>query len=107
MKQKQNNMLHRHDISDSLNYKFFYGKVDGGMLRHKLQRYGLGMKELSRLTNYSENMITWSMYFRPECSLECLAAILKVIEQEEAQFKYRQDLLKKTSQNYNRRRKYA
>lgn len=108
--------LYQYDISDSLNYKFFYGKIDGGMVRHKLRRYGLGMKELSKLTNYSENMITWSMYFRSECSLECLAAILKVIKQEEEQFTYRQELLKKirandtylTQAHYpHRRRNYA
>ena len=100
--------LYKYDISDSVNYKYFYQKINKHDFRTSLKRYGLGRKELAQLTGYSEGVVNKTINFTPNLSLGCLSAILKVIEQENTAYKHRQRLLNKSrSEEYNCNRRYS
>ena len=100
--------LYKYDVSDSVNYKYFYQKINKHDFRTSLKRYGLGRKELAQLTGYSEGAVNKTVNFTPGLSLGCLSAILKVIEQENTAYKHRQRLLNKSrSEEYNRNRRYS
>lgn len=88
--------LYKYDISESVNYKYFYGTINTTRFRDKLKRYGLSRKELAQLTGYSEGTVQRTINFNSELSLGCLSTILKIIAQEEAAYEYRQKLLKKS-----------
>ena len=107
-----------YDISQSFNYKYFHGEIQSREVKKKLKYYGISNKELSEITGYDKTCISCSIRMTKDnhATLACLAAVLKVIEQEEAQYKHRQEILQKTRANDtyltqahypHRRRNYA
>lgn len=100
--------LYHYDISESINYKYFYRTITAKQIKAKLKRYGLETSELSRLTGYGRYVIINTKNLYSTCSLPCLAAILKIIEQEDRAYTHRKKLLQKSRVNDpHRRRNYA
>lgn len=88
--------LLEYDISDSLNYKFFYRKIQPYKIKYNLRQYGLSYRELSELTGYEEERIGEAVRMKPKCSILCWAAVLGVIEQERKAYKIRKHLCRRT-----------
>ena len=108
--------LYKYDISESVNYKYFYNKINTIQFRDNLKRYGLRSKELAQLTGYSEETVKRTINFASSLSLGCLSEILKVIKQEQEAEQFRKKLLRtsrgikaKVTQGHypHRRRNYA
>lgn len=73
-----------YDISESFNYKYYYGKISRLKIRRSLKHYGITHEELSYLTGYSKVQIRNTLYNCCEGSMSCLGAIYEVIEHEKA-----------------------
>lgn len=79
----------RYDLSDSVNYKFFHGKLNPYEIKQKLKRYDLSYREISEATGYTRDRISCSILMRPKGSLHCLHAVLEVIRREQELEKFR------------------
>ena len=88
--------LLEYDISESINYKFFYRKIQPYQIKYNLRRYGLSYRELAELTGYREERIGEAVRMKHGGSILCLAAVLEVIEQERRAYKLRIRLCRKT-----------
>ena len=71
------------DISESINYKFFYKKIKPEKIKKALRSYGLSFVELSQITGYERKHISLSVRLAPRASLQCLHAVLQVIHREQ------------------------
>lgn len=78
-----------YDLSDSVNYKFFHGKLNPHEIKRKLKRYDLSYREISEQTGYSRDRISSSIRIRPQGSLNCLYAVLEVIRREQEAERFR------------------
>ena len=70
------------DISESLNYKFFYGKIKPEKIKKAIRSYGLSYIELSQITGYERKHISLSIRLKPKASISCLYAVLQVLQRE-------------------------
>lgn len=75
--------LFGYDLSDSVNYKYFYRTIQPLSIKSSLRKYGLTYGEVSRLTGYDKGHIYESVNLFPETTLACLSAVLEVIRQEQ------------------------
>ena len=87
--------LFKHDISGSINYKYYHGKISASELKRKLNEYGLTYPELSKLTGYDAERITESVNLREHGSILCLSAVIEVIKREEHMWQFRRSLFAK------------
>ena len=83
------------DISESINYKFFYGKIKKSKIREDMRSFALSFRELSRIIGISRDSVRVTARFLPKASIPCLLAILQVIEQEKQAYAVRQHLTRK------------
>ena len=86
-----------HDLSGSINYKFFHGKLCASEIKHKLTMYGLTYPELSKLTGYDAERIADAVNLREQGSILCLSAVIEEIKREEHMWHVRRKLLRKGS----------
>ena len=84
--------LFKHDISGSINYKYYHGKINARELKRRLNEYGLTYPELSKLTGYDTERITESVNLREHGSILCLSAVIEVIKREEYMWQFRRSL---------------
>lgn len=85
--------LFEYDISCSINYKFFHGKLCACEIKHKLMKYGLTYPELSKLTGYDVERIGDAVNLREQGSILCLSAVIEEIKREEHLWHIRKKLL--------------
>ena len=80
----------------SINYKYYHGEIDRAKIRRRLSFYGFTHEELGLLTGYSRRAISRCVNIR-ECnfSLDCLNAILELLEDEHRLLKFRKELLRR------------
>ncbi|MBQ7543671.1 MAG: helix-turn-helix transcriptional regulator [Synergistaceae bacterium] len=71
-----------YDLSDSVNYKVYHGKLTPADIKRTIRRYGLDYRELSRLTGYNFQHISQSVNMSGRWSAECLSAVLEVLRHE-------------------------
>ena len=72
-----------YDLSESVNYKVYYGMLCPREIKRKLRRYGLTYTELSKLTGYPKENVYASVNQKRYGSVLCLSAVLGVLKQEE------------------------
>lgn len=82
-----------YDLSTSVNYKYWYGKIDWWKLRQQLTYYGFTCRELSSYVGYRESAVNKVFWQIRGFSLDCLNAILGVFEDERRLLKFRKELL--------------
>ena len=83
------------DISESINYKFFYGKIKKSKIREDMRSFALSFREIARIIGISRDSVRVTVRFLPKASIPCLLAILQVIEHEKQAFAVRQHLTRK------------
>lgn len=87
------------NIQDSPNYKF--AKNTAAKLQQELKKrknlYGLTTNELSIATNFSADTIENALYTPNECTMNGVAAILHVIDEEERRSKFVQEITRSKS----------
>ena len=71
-----------YDLSDSINYKFFYRQINVATLRSMFNKLGMSYMELSKLTGYDARLVKDSLLQTPTGSLPCLYAVNAVLERE-------------------------
>ena len=74
--------IFNYDISESLNYKYFYKTINSQVIRDAMKRYGLNYLELEQITGFKRGRVRASILLRDDGTISCLAAVLAVIEQE-------------------------
>ena len=78
-----------YDISNSINYKYFYKTLRPDVIQLSMRRYGLTCKELEELTGFKRNRVRASIMLRDDGTIACLAAVLAIIEQERKFYNFR------------------
>lgn len=69
----------KYDLSDSVNYKFFYGEIDLVHLRAEIEGYGLTLRELSRRINFEYRQPGDTLRGTHYASVSCLWEILSYL----------------------------
>ena len=82
-----------YDISESLNYKYFYKKINPQVIKQSMKRYGLDYMELEQITGFHRTRVRASVLLRDDGIISCLAAVLAVIEQERKFSEFRKEIL--------------
>lgn len=95
-----------YDISESINYRFYYRKIKSCDLKAELKRYGLSTRELSNITGYRITRIQESLKMASTGTILCLAAILDVISHERELYKFRKKLLAETRRSRNGKQRF-
>lgn len=70
-----------YDLSRSLNYKYYHGKVSLIRIRRRMLEKGITPQTLSRLTGYSLSMVQDTLMEKEKMSLSCLDAVLQVLRE--------------------------
>lgn len=83
------------DLSASINYKIYHGKICASVIKRRLSRYGLTYPELSKLTGYNTERIGEAVNLKPHSSILCLWSVLEVIKHEDHMQDVRRVLLRK------------
>lgn len=83
------------DLSESINWKYYYNRLNTYNIKASLAWYGLTYVELGGLVGYSANAVSGAIKLRRGGSLGCLSKVLNVIEDERRRSKFRSNLLKK------------
>ena len=83
-----------YDMSSSVNYKYWHGKIDWRKLRQQLTYYGFTCRELSGYVGYRESAVNKVFWQIRGFSLACLNAILGIFENERNMLKFREKLLR-------------
>lgn len=71
-----------YDLSSSINYKYYHGQLDRETIKMRLRFYGLSSKGIGNLIGYTNDSIWKALNFADDISLDCLNAILEVINEE-------------------------
>lgn len=85
--------IFNYDISESLNYKYFYRTINPQVVRQSMKRYGLNYFELEQITGFKRNRVRASVLLRDDGTIQCLASVLAVIEQERKLSEFRKEIL--------------
>lgn len=85
--------IFNYDISESLNYKYFYRTINSQVIRQSMKRYGLNYLELEQITGFKRNRVRASILLRDDGTIQCLASVLAVIEQERRLGEFRKEIL--------------
>lgn len=72
---------YEYDISRSINYKFYHGKINPDDINAELERYGLSPLELSEITGYQATRIRDAVNIK-HGTLLCLGVIFEIIKQK-------------------------
>ena len=83
------------DLSDSINYQLYYERIRPERIREMFIRFGFSFTEMARLTGYSPKSIKDCYDFNYHATTQCMAAVLGVLEQEQASSEFRRTLMKK------------
>ena len=89
------------DISGSVNYKFFYKKINTGSIKKSMRVYGLSFVEISSLVGYSPENVSLAVRAKPNASLHCLHAIIQLIQREHTAYLVRRHLTSKKDGDNN------
>ena len=76
-----------YDLSESVNYKYYYRMIDPPALKDRIKRLRLDYYDIAELTGYSKRMILCSVNLNG-ASLPCLYAIFRALEQAEREADY-------------------
>lgn len=79
------------DLSESLNYKVYYGKIQPSDIKRELRRYDLSYREISEQTGYTQDRICHSVRMNAKGSIKCLFAVLEVIRHEQESERFRRE----------------
>ena len=71
------------DVSDSLNYRFFFRRINPMKIKARIQFLGLSMRELSSMT---------AIHVCQNASIICLAAVLAAIDRETTAYQLAENL---------------
>lgn len=94
--------LLNYDISESINYKFFHGKIRAEHMHRKMHYYGFSIIELSRITGYCVRRVSESVNVKPEASISCIYTVLQVFKHEKKLLSLREAITRrKTGDNYD------
>lgn len=85
--------IFNYDISESLNYKYFYRTINSQVIKQSMKRYGLNYFELEQITGFKRNRVRASVLLRDDGTIQCLASVLAVIEQERRLSEFRKEIL--------------
>lgn len=79
----------KYDLSESVNYKYYHRQIPPARLKARLERYGLSLSELSKLTGYGRAEISCAINFRGRGCVACYEAVLEAlrVERESEQFR--------------------
>ena len=83
------------DISESVNYKFFHGKIKPGRILKSIRFYGFSIAEIASLTGYNKHIVTDAVKVKPRASIQCLHAVLELLQKEKEAYAVRQQLIRK------------
>ena len=83
------------DISDSVNYKFFYKKISPEKLKKAIRTYGLSFAEIGSLTGWCAEQVSLAARMKPNASIQCLHDILQLLDREKTAFTVRQHITRK------------
>lgn len=72
--------LFKYDISENINYKFYFGKVDYAKIKSQIRSLGLDNSTLARLAKYSQISVIAAINHHRDSSVACLAAVLDVLK---------------------------
>lgn len=84
-----------HDISQSVNHKYYHGQIDWRKLRQQLTYYGFTYRELSGYICCDASCVRIVFSRKPYFSLDCLSKILEIFEDERRLLKFRKELLRR------------
>lgn len=87
--------LLNYDISESINYKFFHGKIRADHMHRKMKYFGLSIAEISRITGYCIRRVSESVNVKPEASISCIYTVLQVFKHEKKLLALREAIIKK------------
>ena len=73
-----------YDLSRSLNYKFFHGRINVSRFRERVARCGLDYLELSKRINFADSQAENALNMTQCASLECLSAIMSYLLRQSA-----------------------
>ena len=82
--------LYEYDISGSVNYRYYHGKISSNKILSEMKRYKLTCKELTCLTGFGLLAIYRAVHMDRGASLECISSILSVIEREKELSRFRE-----------------
>ena len=83
------------DISDSVNYKFFYKKISPEKLKKAINTYGLSFAEIGSLTGWCPEQVSLAARMKPNASIQCLHDILQLLRREKTAYAVRQHITRK------------
>ena len=67
-----------YDLSSSVNYKYWHGKIEWRKMRRELHRYGLTCREVGVYVGYEESAVSRVLSQARGFSLTCLSLILEI-----------------------------
>ena len=76
-----------YDLSDNLNYKVYEGKITKRIIKEGMKKYGITIKELATLLNFSRRGLNYYLY--NDTSVPFLCSAWNVIQQEAQRAKLR------------------
>lgn len=82
------------DISASINYKFFYGKIRTYKLLKALDAFDFSLSEISQITGYCERCVNDAINLSPYASIHCLYAVIQLVQRERNSLALREKLIK-------------
>lgn len=91
--------LYDYDLSGSVNYMYYHGKIHYCDIKKLMKRYKLTLKELTSLTGFGRMSVFRAVHLGREVSLECLDAVLGVLKRENELYHFRKCLLSGRKKN--------
>lgn len=91
--------LYDYDLSGSVNYRYYHGKIYSCNIKKLMKRYKLTLKELTSLTGFGRMSVFRAVHLGREVSLECLDAVLGVLKRENELYHFRKCLLSGRKKN--------
>ena len=83
------------DISDSVNYKFFYKTISPEKIKNAIRTYGLSFAEIGSLTGWCAEQVSLAARMKPNASIQCLHDILQLLRREKTAYAVRQHITRK------------
>lgn len=81
------------DISGSINWKIYHGKINLKNLRQQKERYDFSFSDISEECELSKNTLFRALSGKPEGSIRGLGLLIDVIEREKERERFRNELL--------------
>lgn len=85
----------KYDISQSVNYKFFYRKINPDKIMKSIRVHGFSFVEISSIVGYSPEKVSLAVRAKPNASIQCLHEIMQLLQRERIAYTVRQHITRK------------